>query len=211
MSATFIQTPPFPVREDRTRWVYEHFAPIFREGRVLDVGCYQAPMRSFIGKERYTGVDFVGDPDVQLNLEQCQALPFADASFDTVMCIEVLEHLNNLHALAADLFRVSRRHVLISLPNAWRDARMKIERGGGRIAHYGLPLQAPPDRHKWFFNATDARQFLESLTPAGWSCAIEVSEPTRAGVVKALRRLRYSQEAYANRYCQTVWARYTAP
>lgn len=210
MTPTSIETPPFPQREDRTRWVFEHFAPVFREGRVLDVGCYQAPMRKFIGKERYTGVDFVGDPDVVLNLEECRSLPFEDRSFDTVMCIEVLEHLDNLHALAADLFRLSRRHVLISLPNAWRDARMKIERGSGQIAHYGLPREAPPDRHKWFFNVSEATAFLQGLAPAGWSCAIEVSEPARSGVVQALRRLRYSREAYANRYCQTVWALYTA-
>ncbi|HET8746752.1 MAG TPA: class I SAM-dependent methyltransferase [Ramlibacter sp.] len=210
MSAKFIQTPRFPERQDRTRWVYEHFALVFREGSVLDVGCYEAPMRQFIGAERYTGVDVAGHPDVVLNLEECSRLPFEDRSYDTVMCIEVLEHLGNLHVLVEDLFRVSRKYVLISLPNAWRDARRKIERGSGKIAHYGLPTQPPADRHKWFFNVTDARQFLEGVTPPGWTCDIEVSEPRRAGVVQALRRLRHSREAYGNRYGQTVWAQYTA-
>jgi SAM-dependent methyltransferase len=204
----WLETPSFDARQDRTRWLYGQFASVFQQGRVLDVGCYQAPMRQFVGRERYTGVDFVGDPDVELNLETCTALPFEDRSFDTVMCIEVLEHLTNLHALARDLFRVADRHVLISLPNAWRDARVKIERGHGRIAHYGLPLEPPKDRHKWFFNVTEAREFLAALAPAGWSCELSVSEPRRSPAVRAVRRLRYGPEAYANRYGQTVWALY---
>lgn len=204
-----LQTPNFSVREERTQWVFDRFEPLFRDGPVLDVGCYQAPMRSFIGADRYTGVDFVGDPDIQLNLEQAQTLPFTDGAFQTVMCIEVLEHLNNLHALARELFRVSSQHVLISLPNAWRDARVKIERGKGSIAHYGLPLEAPPDRHKWFFNADEARAFLEHVKPAGWHCRILLTETRRPGMVHAYRKLRYSDIAYRNRYCQTVWAEYS--
>lgn len=201
-------TPPFERRELRTRWLHERFKPIFEQGRVLDVGCYEAPMREFIGPQRYVGVDFVGKPDVVLNLESVDRLPFDDGSFDTVMCIEVLEHLNNLHALAKDLFRLSSRHVLISLPNAWRDARVKIEKGRGRIAHYGLPVEAPKDRHKWFFNCSEAAEFLRATAPAGWQGELVVTEPARSGAVRALRRMRYSPEAYANRYGQTVWALY---
>ncbi|MFT4101102.1 MAG: class I SAM-dependent methyltransferase [Burkholderiaceae bacterium] len=204
-----IQAPLFGQREQRTRWLFEHFSPLFAAGKVLDVGCYQAPMRRFIGTDRYTGVDFVGDPDIRLNLEQIDRLPFDDGAFDTVICIEVLEHLNNLYALASDLFRVASSHVLISLPNAWRDARMKIARGTGSIAHYGLPLKAPVDRHKWFFNIEEARKFLEHLAPPGWRCRITVTEPRRGALVRCLRRLRYAGAAYANRYGQTAWAEYS--
>ena len=202
-------TPSFDKREERTQWVFRRFEHLFSEGKVLDVGCYEAPMRKLIGASRYTGVDFVGAPDIVLNLEQVETFPFEDGSFRSVMCIEVLEHLNNLHALARELFRLSSTQVLISLPNAWRDARLKIERGRGSIAHYGLPLEAPKDRHKWFFNADEARAFLEHIAPEGWSCRIVLTETRRSGLVRAYRRLRYSNEAYRNRYCQTVWAEYT--
>lgn len=203
-----VVTPSFQVREDRTQWVHERFKHLWVGGNVLDVGCYEAPMRKMIGADRYTGVDFVGNPDIRLNLEHIQRLPFEDSSFNSVMCIEVLEHLNNLHDLATEFFRVSQKNVLISLPNAWRDARVKIERGKGNIAHYGLPLARPDDRHKWFFNADDAVAFLEALTPPGWRSKIFVSEPQRNPLVRLLRGLRYSERAYVNRYAQTVWAEY---
>lgn len=166
-------------------------------------------MREYIGPNRYTGIDFAGNPDIKIDLEEIKRLPFLDGEFDTVICIEVLEHLNNLYTLAEELFRVSSAHVLISLPNAWRDARIKIERGTGSIAHYGLPLEAPKDRHKWFFNIQEASEFLENLTPAGWQCQLQVSEPERNAFIRTLRRLRYSETGYKNRYCQTVWARYS--
>lgn len=202
------QTPNFDKREKRTQWLYAEFEHLFSAGTVLDVGCYQAPLRRLVGEERYIGVDFVGDPDIQLNLEQVDRLPFADGAFHTVICIEVLEHLNNLHALARDLFRVADRSVLISLPNAWRDARLKLARGRGSIAHYGLPVEAPADRHKWFFNTDEAVAFLQAVTPPGWRCAITLSETERPWPVRAWRRLRYGAVGYRNRYCQTVWAEY---
>ena len=200
--------PVFSRREQRTEWGYKNYKEIFLNSKVLDVGCYEAPLRNIVGKESYTGVDFVGDPDVKINLEDISVLPFADGDFETVICVEVLEHLDNIHNLAKDLFRLSRKNVLISLPNAWRDARVKVERGRGEIAHYGLPLVRPYDRHKWFFNAEDAASFLGDIAPDGWSCELITTEPERSKVVMKLRRFRYSEWSYINRYCQTVWAKY---
>lgn len=203
-----LQTPVFNERGDRTRWIYQNFAHLFNGATVLDVGCYEAPLRDLVGAERYTGVDFVGKPDIRINLEHVDCLPFRERQFDTTICIEVLEHLDNLHVLAGELFRVTGRSVLISLPNAWRDARVKVARGKGNIAHYGLPLIPPIDRHKWFFNTGEAVDFLENLTPNGWHCRICLTEPDRNVMLRRLRQLRYSCTAYQNRYCQTVWAEY---
>ncbi|MFH1501848.1 MAG: methyltransferase domain-containing protein [Candidatus Eisenbacteria bacterium] len=69
---------------------------------------------------------------MQLNIEEAERLPFADDSFDTALCVDVLEHLDDLHAMFAELVRVSGRRVIVSLPNCWNVARRRIERGGGR-------------------------------------------------------------------------------
>ena len=200
-----LTTPKFSERNHRSEWLHRQFEHIFT-GKTLDIGCYEAPLRNILGASNYTGVDFVGNPDININLEDADKLPFSDGSFDSAICIEVLEHLDNLHALIPELFRVSRKHVLISLPNAWRDARVKIERGQGKIAHYGLPNQKPVDRHKWFFNAIEAKNFLANSAPPEWTSTIIFTSPTRNPVVNFFRRLKYSEEAYANRYVQTTWA-----
>ncbi len=111
-----------------------------------------------------------------LNLETVNTLPFVDKEFDTVICIEVLEHLNNIHTLAQDLFRVANKQVIVSLPNCWRDVRVRLARGSGSVAHYGLPLAAPNDRHKWLFNTQDAVDFLRHIKPSNYSVEYVITE-----------------------------------
>lgn len=43
--------------------------------------------------------------------------PFESESFETVTCIEVLEHLPNYRAALEDIARIARRHVLITVPD----------------------------------------------------------------------------------------------
>jgi len=203
-----LTTPVFNERKKRTEWLYSHFKHLFNKSSVLDVGCYEAPMRYFIGRKNYIGIDFVGNPDIKINLESIKKLPFPAKKFDTVICIEVLEHLNNLYEISQDLFRVSKSSVLISLPNCWRDARVKLQKGRGSFAHYGLPIKKPMDRHKWFFSTYEAIQFLESIKPSDYELKIILTEPKRNFLVKTFRKLWYSKTAYQNKFCQTIWAEF---
>ncbi|MEM6601057.1 MAG: class I SAM-dependent methyltransferase [Verrucomicrobiota bacterium] len=174
---------------------------------MLDVGCYEAPLRHFVGKDLYHGIDFAGDPDQHIDLEKAERLPFEDNAYPTVICIEVLEHLDNLHAMFSELCRVSSSHVIVSLPNCWAVARRHIERGRGKISHYGLPHERPPDRHKWFFNCSEIISFFEAASTS--SCALErvlLIEKPRSTLSRTFRHLVYSEECYTNRYTQTVLA-----
>jgi SAM-dependent methyltransferase len=202
-----IEQATFRERAERSRFVARRFGPYLHES-VLDVGCYDAPLRGLLQGVRYVGVDIVGKPDLVVNLDTRDPLPFADASFHTVICIEVLEHLDNLHHVFDELARVSAAHVIVSLPNCWRDARRPIERGKGRFAHYGLPEEAPVDRHKWFFSYAEARDFIAARARHHGLRVVEMfgTEQHRNALVRAARRLRYPGERYCNRYVQTVWA-----
>lgn len=202
----------FPKRKSRSEYVASRFTPYFSK-TLLDVGCYEAPLRSLLKDIDYTGVDFVGNPDIQLNLEQVERLPFDDGAFDTVICIEVLEHLVNLHELFDELLRVSDRYVIVSLPNCWRDARVKVEQGRGSFAHYGLPVDKPQDRHKWFFNFEEAWHFLTTKAEQRGLRTVEVfaTEKPKNALVRSLRQLRYPGIKYMNRYCGTVWAVFEKP
>jgi len=197
----------FPKRHSRSEYVARRFSEYFSES-VLDVGCYEAPLRTLLDTVDYTGIDFVGNPDIQVNLEEIDRLPFDDNSFHTVICIEVLEHLVNLHRLFDELVRVSNRYVIVSLPNCWRDARVKIEKGRGGFAHYGLPVEKPNDRHKWFFNFEEALHFVKSKAEINGLKMIEIfaTEKPKLGLVRLMRKLRYPGIAYMNRYTGTVWA-----
>jgi SAM-dependent methyltransferase len=46
-----------------------------------------------------------------------RTIPFADASFDVVTCVDVLEHIPDYNQFLRELLRVSRRLVFVSTPN----------------------------------------------------------------------------------------------
>ena len=200
---------PIRTRKDRTEWLYHNFKDIFKKGVVLDAGCDDAPLRNIIGKNKYFGIDVIGNYDLKINLENFKKLPFKKNEFETTICIEVLEHLDNLHVIANDLFRVTKSHLLISLPNSWRDSRKQIERGRGTIGHYGLPITKPLDRHKWFINTQEAVFFFQKIKPKDYQLEITITEPKRNFVKKLLRTLWYSSQAYQNKFGQTIWAKYS--
>ncbi|MSR05472.1 MAG: class I SAM-dependent methyltransferase [Gemmatimonadetes bacterium] len=102
-------------------------------------------------------------------------LPFGDGQFDTVLCMDVLEHIDESHLLLDELFRVARRAVIVSLPNNWPGFLWSIVLGRN-ITHrsgYGLDAQAKPpgQRHKHFFNFEEAFRFLFGRVPPGFRVA----------------------------------------
>jgi SAM-dependent methyltransferase len=197
----------FKERENRSRYIAKRFGPLL-DGKILDVGCDKAVLKTLLKGVNYTGIDIAGNPDIPLNLESISTLPFDSEYFDCVVCSDVLEHLDNLHSIFSELIRVSRKFIIISLPNNWANARKPIRKGAGAIGHYGLPSAPPPDRHKWFFGLTEAINFIKEQQKK-YPVLIRdmhVTEKPRLFIVRAFRRCLYpSQERYLNRYAHTLW------
>lgn len=201
----------FNERLARSNFLFEQYRPAF-EHSVLDVGCYEAPIRKMVlDSTLYTGIDIVGSPDVEVDLERCEQLPFEDKSFHTVICIDVLEHLDRLHHILLEIFRVAANELIVSLPNCWCSARTPVARGSGRIAHYGLPLQRPVDRHKWFINASEITDFFNTFAqahPRVGSVEIIGTENPRPSMVRSIRKLIHSQTEYNNKYVHTLFGHF---
>ena len=147
-------------RRERAAFAAARF-PEAVSGRVLDVGAGERHLAAHVRGD-YVGIDRRPPAQVRADLER-GGLPFADASFDAVVCLDVLEHLEQPHALCAEMARVSRSWVLISLPNAYElTQRWSFLRGRGLPRRYGLPPAAPPERHKWVFGYSEARRFAHT-------------------------------------------------
>ncbi|MFA9477136.1 class I SAM-dependent methyltransferase [Phycisphaerales bacterium AB-hyl4] len=175
-------------------------------GRVLDVGCDMKRIKKLRPELDYLGIDIGGEPDMQVDLQAAGKLPFDDKSFDTIVCTDVLEHLDNLHQIFAELVRVSRGKVVLSLPNCWYTFRQPIRKGRGEIRHYGLPAEPPADRHRWVFNVEDIARFLtDKQDPLGYRIA-EMSASVNPGAKNTLRRFIWPKRAFLNRYAHTLWA-----
>jgi 2-polyprenyl-3-methyl-5-hydroxy-6-metoxy-1,4-benzoquinol methylase len=179
-------------RAERARFIGTVYGE-FLEGDVLDVGCSGAALREAV-KGRYVGVDIAGNPDYVVDLEK-QTLPFADGTFDCVVCSDVLEHLDTLHRTFDELIRVSRRYVIVSLPNC-RNYEMIYRIWSGRsLKFYGLPPQVPEDRHKWFFGFHDAVAFMRERS-ADLGVTVAAADPQflryrgiKGGIILALVRV----------------------
>jgi len=184
-------------RETKAQYVWFKYQEILK-GRILDVGADACHLRRHLPEDAdYTGIGLGGTPDVQVNLEE-GPIPFPDDTFDCVLCLDVLEHLENIHAVFDELCRVSSRYVIVSLPNAlgtvMRAAVSARQPEDFAIKFYGLPLDPPEDRHRWLFSEHQARVFVEHRA-AGCAMTVlqmdtEVAEDKRHPVRRALSRLR---------------------
>ena len=104
---------------------------------VLDVGCGEGVLTEqwaqALGDAPVVGLD-LDDPKLRAEWQRrrrpnlsfrstaAQRLPFADNEFDLAAAIEVLEHVPDPEATVAEMARVARRHLLVSVPHEplWR-------------------------------------------------------------------------------------------
>ena len=198
----------FHERAERAKYIFENFQRYFGR-KVLDVGCDKAILRTLARDVEYTGIDVGGNPDIVLNLENVEHLPFDDGAFDCVICSDVLEHLDNLHSMFSELIRVTKKYVIVSWPNAWAAARLPIQRGRGSFKYYGLPVEKAADRHKWFFNITEAMHFVHFNIDKRNNLELveeRITMKPRPVILRLMRRLMYPHRLNClNRYAHTLW------
>jgi 2-polyprenyl-3-methyl-5-hydroxy-6-metoxy-1,4-benzoquinol methylase len=149
---------------------------------ILDVGCGEGILTTRwaeqLGEGNVVGVDL---DDEKLTREWAKrtranlefraldvgvGLPFADGEFDLVSAIEVLEHVPGPERLVAEMVRVARRHVLVSVPREplWRT--LNVARG----AYVGQLGNTPGHVNHWSRSA-----FLRMLSVHG--VTVRVSSP----------------------------------
>ena len=76
--------------------------------RVLDAGCGDRPYESLLaGAREVVGFDLPGNPHADVH-GAIDAIPLDDASFDVVLCLQVLEHVPDPAAAVRELRRVVR-------------------------------------------------------------------------------------------------------
>lgn len=96
-------------------------------GSVLDVGAGQSPWRDWLpAATSYQGIDvrYAGEFGMDSNRSDIvyydgRVMPFDDATFDCVLCIEVLEHSGDPQLLVSEIARVVRPEGTVLLTVPW--------------------------------------------------------------------------------------------
>ncbi len=146
-------------QETLAQLVRRHLLP--DGGRILEAGCAFGYLTRNLRRDGYAavGCDLSGyclahgAPEVRgcLTAASVLTLPYPDAAFDLVICMEVLEHLPEelVPAAVAELRRVTRGPLLVSVPTY----------GPDEFGHYGLHFHTDPENSDWWCDAVANRAF----------------------------------------------------
>jgi SAM-dependent methyltransferase len=104
------------------------------KGKVLDVGAGQSPWKEWLSTDAsYVGLDVENAGEFGMSQARegityydGRSIPFADSSFDAVICIEVLEHAEDPDILVAEISRCLRRGGTLLLSVPWSARRHHI-------------------------------------------------------------------------------------
>lgn len=117
------------------------FAPILK-GQLLDVGCGTKPYKGMFNVDAYIGLDIDteasrirGDAEY---LYDGTSFPFADFSFDSLLCNQVLEHVFNPDEFLHEINRVLKPggKLLLTVPFVWDEHEQPYDYA--RYSSFGL-------------------------------------------------------------------------
>jgi 2-polyprenyl-3-methyl-5-hydroxy-6-metoxy-1,4-benzoquinol methylase len=149
---------------DRVRVAGEAIGSLPDVRTLLDVGCRDSRLMAFLRPQvEYAGadlyqndrntVDYVGDIN-----SVC-----IDRTFDCVVALDILEHVDDPFSLFDKLTSLSNRYLVVSLPNCYDLKHQYLfafrKTLGGK---YEFPVSNPTDRHRWVMNYQEICRFFQA-------------------------------------------------
>lgn len=156
------------------------------KGQVLDIGCADQSLRSVLSEGcSYTGLDYPGTVNSMYGTRpmifgDAQTLPVKSASMDTIVLMEVLEHVPDIDAVISEVFRVLKQDglFLFSMPFLYpiHDAPFDFQ----RLTIHGLHRMM--DRHS--FDIVEEQAFGSPLATAGLLANLAITKTVLNSVRK---------------------------
>lgn len=135
--------------------------------RVLDVACGDGLLMSALKKKGalVSGVDISDEAvkkckakglDVSAVDIATEKLPFSDSTFDTVIMLDVLEHLYTPEVFLREAVRVSKKSIIISVPN-FNSLPARLQVLFGNVPENNRPNKG----HVFWFNYENLKRIIE--------------------------------------------------
>jgi Methionine biosynthesis protein MetW len=162
------------------------------KGTVLDVGARDSILRSHLNLAqcRYLSADVSAGSDYCIDLER--PLAMADSSFDYVVALDVLEHVEHIHQAFHELARLARKQLIVALPNfATLTRRWSFLKSASlRTKKFDLLPDHQGDRHRWLTTYSQINNFVGVNAPRAGLALEQVIEEIEGGTVwgRGIRR-----------------------
>jgi methionine biosynthesis protein MetW len=186
-------------REDQAmQWRHKAALVLIDSGTVLDLGSGDGLLLAMLRENGITGegLDLAEEGVSKANAKGLttrvfdfgsNALPYPDGSFDTVVMLDVLEHLYDPGVLLKEAARVSRKNVVVGVPN-FSSFPARMQTLIGRVPENNQPKKG----HVFWFNLP----VLESLFKESGLLLFKLeantffqSVPYARHLIKALKKL----------------------
>ncbi len=153
------------------RYRYNVFKKWIAPGsHVLDVGSGDGALADFLQNQNGCEVTCIDVSEVAIERVRSlglkgsvvdieKSLPFPDKSFDYVVASEVIEHIPRSEDLLREMARISKKYVIISIPNTgfWK------YRLGLLVGHFPKQWVMFPYEHVRFWTLSDFKKMISDL------------------------------------------------
>ena len=157
MDAQTFENARWQAGDQKTQFRHHACTGMVTGGSVLDIGCGDGLLLAMLKEKGVTGegVDFseeavrkCADKGVRATQHDLnQPLPFPDGAFDWVIALDVLEHQYEPLFLLKEMARVSRKNIVVGVPNfSSLPARLQILTGN--VSENNQPHKG----HVYWFN-----------------------------------------------------------
>ena len=158
---------------NRTEYVAKKLGKLNGD-KVLDIGCREMILKEYLeGNFDYLGLDYISKKSnasdfINHNLEK--GLPDNLNNIDTIVALDVLEHIENIHDVYKEFFSITNKTIVVALPNiAYYKFRINFLIKGVLSGKYIFSEEKVLDRHRWIPNYQSIDKFINKNTPPGWT------------------------------------------
>ena len=183
---------------------------------VLNVGGGAANyLKSTMPNRDVIAIDIDSKADIQFDLDSENPIPFGADKPDLIVALDVLEHLEKFHERLNEILEITTRGALLSLPiSSSETARILLRPNAYRrqkrteatfSKYYGIPLEKPHDRHRWYIYGTDIITLAESLEDKGYEVHIGLDAFFKSKLLSKLVIRICSKHLLLNLLSKWVW------
>ena len=158
---------------DRTAYVAKKLGKLNGDN-VLDIGCREMILKEYLeGNFDYLGLDYISKKSNAsdfINHNLGKGLPDNLNNIDTIVALDVLEHIENIHDVYKEFFSITNKTIVVALPNiAYYKFRINFLIKGVLSGKYIFSEEKVLDRHRWIPNYQSIDKFINKNTPPGWT------------------------------------------